>query len=283
VKSYFLLDPGEFEAPQTDDAEAWTRFWLGLIRWEGDGRVKIGTNSLGLAMAHGICEHVEAEGFDFPPHSRRDRRSAVYKLLSRVANVESPGRIVEFEPRYLGAREFADALARDLTSCTEREGGAVVALATRPERWKTGTRRSACQPPPPTSIELCMHPNDAVGQERLLRSRSWLKGRRLHIVGGRSEDRILSDIADCLGVPPENVDWESCELRKKPKLSSWTNLRADRDVAVCITGHIGHASSEKALELAGRARVVCLSVRCGGDIVEGLQAMCADRGPGVGE
>jgi hypothetical protein len=136
---------------------------------------------------------------------------------------------------------------------------------------------------PEDPIELCMHPNDAVGQERLLRSRSWLKGRRLHIVGGRSEDRILSDIADCLGVPPENVDWESCERRTKPKLSSWTNLRADRDVAVCITGHIGHASSEKALELAGRARVVCLSVRCGGDIVEGLQAMCADRGPGVGE
>jgi hypothetical protein len=189
-----------------------------------------------------------------PAELKREYRKAIDRLLASVTSVAPREAEVRFDAVYAGTAEAESALRRDVPLDP-------TALATAEEMWRDPPASLRCEPPPPSSIQVVYRPNASLTDEAIAQARAWMSGRRLRIVGGQPEQRLLQRIADQFGMEVRDIDWLPCERHKKPPLAkSWGGLDVGRDVAICITGRVGHATSDTASRCARSAGVPFLEV-----------------------
>lgn len=243
-----------------------------IVDWASDSRSRLGMESHRL-----VCE--EYARFGYPdqelaldvPELRREYQSALGRLLSRVLIHTSESDERRFDPHYTGSDEETIALQLDVSG-TATDG--VVGIATHPGHWARVTDSVAVAPSPPAVLALCFQPGGELPEERLERVRVAFAGKRLHIVGGQVDDHVVAAIVDETGVLAGDVTWTPCERARPPRNldQRWRGLDRDRDITVCITGRVGHATSDKAKVAATRAGVVHLKVESAQGIIDALKA-----------
>lgn len=263
-----ILDPEFLQPPIGQPPAEWISFWLTLVAWEADSRVRIGAASLGCAAE--LMREVEDDKLDHPPHSRSERRRVAGRLLSRVLKTDGSREIHSIDPGYLGSPLSWQRLSRDLGDCVG-EPGELYGVATAERFWTVSAAAASCDPPPPASVALCCSPGEAIAGQPLEMVRDLLFGRRLRIVGGQVEKRVVDAIVENLGIEENAIRWEASERKKKPKLEGWKDMESGVDVAVCITGLIGHSSSDRASTLARKADVDWVEARSPGQIVKAIE------------
>lgn len=262
-----LLDPQILEPPTSDSAEAWAGYWTKIVSWSTDSRICIGEASSILAYESfnllGICESATAS---HPPHTIVDRRRVLSRILGRVSKSDGPVRLGGLAPRHTGNAGVVSALHADAQFCCTGDD-APQGIATSASHWSGPTISVQFLPPPPDLIPLVIEPRGEVVLEPRVLARSRLEGRRLRIVGGKKEDRVVNRLVENFGFT--EVEWVPSEKRKSPPLDRWNNLTAD-DVPVCLVGAIGHAGSIKARAKVESCGLVLLTPRLPRDIEETL-------------
>lgn len=266
-----LMDPAFLVPPESDDPAVWGRFWLRIIEWEVDRRVRIGPATFRFATQNvNLYELASRPHADWPPHSVRERRRALGALLARLLSSDVNGGADQVRPDYLGPTAALEVLLQDLPlSCFSPS--AVAALATSEDMWSEVGTEARCVPPPPEVVELLFQPRGKLRSDRLERARLRLSGKRVKIVGGQPSSRVINEIVERLGLSESDVNWTPSECHKKPSFDSWRGLHRDRDVTVCITGRIGHASSQKAAIIAQRAQVQLIRVESASDVASEIE------------
>ena len=147
-----LIDPAFLVPPDSSESTQWQEFWLNIIRWELDRRIRIGTATFQLALHYDLYRLAEQKSVDWPPCTRLERRKALAKLLSRVLGNELSQGSRTLAPEYIGPSPAYNALLQDLpTACASSESS--VALATAACWWTELGDGAECIPPPPREIE----------------------------------------------------------------------------------------------------------------------------------
>lgn len=261
-----LIDPGLLEPPN-EGSDSWSKYWIRLMDWTTDRRVRVGIHTFELATHElQLFDVIESDIANYPPHTRHDRRRALHQLMSRVQQASSdraPGRL---HPEHLVSARAAGALAADLSRCQDAESP-VEGVASDRDCWAEETFEGVCIPPPPSRFEICLTPEAPLQNDTRTRLRALITGKRVCIVGGQQDPRVEQEVSE-LGA---EVVWFPCERHKKPNLERWRALRPDQDIAVCITGRIGHATSNKASEMARKCGVVYVEAYQVGDILAGIE------------
>lgn len=261
-----LLDPGIL-VPQGEPVDYSEEYWNRLMAWSLDGRVKLGADSHAFVYdEYARYGYPHAELRVYPAELAREFRRALDRLLARtvLCPTGDPGRRA-IVPPYRGPQGAATALERDLG----RAAAVAAGLASREENWDGRVRFVRCEPPPPREIQLLFSPDEPLDAESTQYARGWLAGRTVRVVGGQPEPRTLERVRDELGTG--NVQWLPCERHKKPAIRKrWQGMTSERDVAVCITGRVGHATSQAAERLARSAGVPYLEIEKATGLPEGL-------------
>lgn len=246
--------------------------WDQVVDWSNDERVRLGAASCDL-----ILDRLQDVGY---PDNRLELQNlpglraysdALNKLLARVLTHQRPTVDLSLSPRHNGDRNAGRALCMDIAGTNV---GAVYGVATRKEHWEEGVWESLkISPPPPGRLELCFEPNQELQVEGKARMKEFFYGRRLHIVGGKVSQRLISEIGETFGVARKSINWLPCEKSKPPNdlASRWSGLRPERDVAICITGRVGHATSGNAEAAASKAGVPYIPVEFDSGIVLALR------------
>ncbi|GGU34224.1 hypothetical protein GCM10007979_36660 [Nocardioides albus] len=252
-----LCPPGYPGAPLSAAPE----FWNQVISWASDARAKLGPESYKL-----VCEWYAEHGYPDQnleldvPTLRHEYQAALSRILSRVHLATNPVESKCFNPSYTGTELEEISIQMDV-SCTADL--AIAGIATAPDHWNsTDATEIEVEPPPPASLHLCSTPGAELPSEECERIHKFYKDKRLHIVGGREERRIIDSLVTTLGLKAADITWHPCEKAKPPRNldNRWRYLEPGRDITVCITGRAGHATSEKAKAAAERAGVTYLFV-----------------------
>ncbi|MEV0541927.1 hypothetical protein [Nocardia salmonicida] len=208
---------------------------------------------------------------DIHPHAmRKNYREALYRLLSRVVAGDSPIGPRTTDPLYEGAEPERQALIEDVSKTA---GKNIVGIATRAEHWSGKAESVRFVPPPPNSLFLCFEPGISLPDDKLTLVHAKLLGHRVHIVGGQPSDQVLKQISTTTGIQRKMIEWIPSERTKKPRDldKKWLLLKPGRDIAVCVTGRIGHAQSEVARDTAKKAGVPYLPIEKAVDIASQLE------------
>lgn len=275
-----LFDPALL-LPMGNDGEYLRDFWAQLVCWVDDGRVH-----LGPACQGHVYDYYARFGYPHqalpmqPDEMRREYTRALTTLLSRVFAAR-PGNAVatrKFDPPYAGTHDCAVALGEDVaaTSAFGLRG-----IATSSGSW-LDVSHVECRPTPPATLPLCREPGGKLDSERADELRAYFEERRVHIIGGREDARLVVAIKEELGC--SEVTWLPSEKNKPPRNISraWGGLVSGRDITVCITGRIGHAASGKAEVEARRRGVAHLKVETVNEVYDGLVAHCMSAQGSIG-
>jgi hypothetical protein len=270
-----LLDPGLLVPPSVPISE-WQAYWSSLVKWSTDGRVKLGRASHDFAYnEYAKVGYPHARLDVHPPELSREYRKALDRLLASVLPAEPRSEPVTLSSEYLGTADAERALLRDIPV-------AAAALATTVEHWAEDVAQLRCAPPPPETMQLVFAPGDDLQDEQTGEARLWFSGRKVRIVGGQPDARVVKQIEEELQVRPGDIEWLPCERHKKPAMKKrWGGLDPANDVAVCVTGRVGHSTWEAARRCANASGVPYLEVETANGIVDGLIDLSASSSASV--
>ncbi|WP_280361138.1 hypothetical protein [Nocardia wallacei] len=182
----------------------------------------------------------------------------------------------ETDPGYRGTDLEKDALIHDVTS-TVYSG--VAGIASSSSSWERLSQSVTFLPPSPASLSLCFEANVSLLAERADFVKEFYDGRHIHIVGGKRLDPVIGQILKVTGLGRKSISWIEAERTKKPRDldKRWAHLNSGRDVAVCVTGRIGHASSLAAATAARKALVPYIPIESANDIAMELEHLALRR------
>lgn len=270
-----LLDPRLLEPPGRpgSGSASVSEFWQRLMDWAADGRARLGEESHMLVCeAYGKYGYPDQDMTLEVPGLKREYQAALSRLLSRVEPYGSDPVECSFDPQYLGSEEQSLALQFDVSGTA---GAEVVGICTAPDHWADQTPTISVDPGPPDELSLCMSPGAELECERKAALREYFKNKRLHIVGGQPDQFLMRSISEELGIAVEQIAWISCERARPPRHldRTWGGLDAGRDITVCITGRVGHATSNTAQVTARRRGAIHLQIESAGDIVSRVTSL----------
>lgn len=239
-----LCDPRLLASPRAASAAVSIAFWDELGDWSSDKRLRVGVETHKY-----ICEHYSLIGWPDAPLStpagipQRECSRILNTLLSRVVVGEAPCREAELVPLYAGNPEEKAALVADLQRLV---GASVFGIAASSSSWNADVAMVSCIPPPPAEMPLCHRPGEVLPVEEGEALRAFYSRKKLHIVGGQSDAKLIAVLAEAYGFA--EIDWIPCERHKKPRGlgKRWAMLDCDRDIVLCITGRVGHSTSNEA-------------------------------------
>ena len=263
-----LLDPGLIVPPAAPDVSLYREFWVGLVEWAADRRVRLGRYSHALVLERLGESWPDASPPNCPQELSRQANFALNTLLSAVADdpLAEDGRVDAFDPEYV-LPDLRDGLALDVA---EQCGPRLMGAASRGEHWERPVETVEISPGPPDQLRLALAPQVSLPGEVDFRARENLTGRRVTIIGGLRDDDVLASLG---GLFPDTGSWRwiAAERGRQPDLGGLTGMRSDRDCLVCITRFLSHAASEKAVGLARSRGVVVLYARFQGNIADTLR------------
>jgi hypothetical protein len=274
---FVLCDPGLLLPPNDQDFSRHADFWRVLIGWAADRRV-----SLAPETHQVVIDHFRREGWPnydpplCPSGLRGIASAALTRLLSRKQIPESPGAdIPDLDPPYVRFGDGALAIALDLASIWE---DAPAAIATRVAHWERPEAAVALIPPPPASVPFVTCPKERTEGETLQLTRRRLGQRRITIVGGVRDLRVVGSIAERLEVDAARVRWIESEPGSSPQIDRMKGMRAHRDVVCCVLGcpgvvGMGHSGSEMAMRHTRDRGVDHCSVASPSEILDALIAL----------
>jgi hypothetical protein len=244
--SFLLCDPGLIIPPPQGGDEHLRSFWLRVIEWSTDRRLKLGPESF-----HFTINLFGQANWAFLEHAACsvDARSALNRLLASVQPAANlPDSAPSLTPRYTFIPEGERALARDLGATWREE---LLALASRAAHWNAASLAVELRPPPPASVPLVTSPNQPIPREVDLRVGEYLLDKRITLVGALHDDRFLRLLCRTFKISMDQVRWIESEPNREPQLDALKGLSGNRDVVCCILGApgqlgLGHAGSEKA-------------------------------------
>jgi len=265
-----LLDPQVLlPPPSISSVDQLLEHWEQVVDWSSDRRIVIGGQSYDLVL-------MGMESYDYPNNNPVLEGipnadiflGALNRLLGRVRPGESAGSPKAFEPEYAGDEICGIALAMDVSCFPDS-----YAIASCLDCWgelENDTIRVT--PSPPRELEVFFEPNKELRTERSLRIKKYYSDKRIHIVGGAEDTGIKNQIINQLGVLEKNISWDGSELKQRPRdiEKRWHELRPERDIVVCLTGRIGHATSIVAEVAAKKQNVVYLEARKSSNIIDAL-------------
>lgn len=277
---FLLCDPALVAAPgPTDDVSASREFWVRLIAWSGDRRVRLGRECRALVLD----ELAEAGWPDYHPPRCPGGLAGIAAqrlnvLLTSLAaadeNVSACSEIPTLDPEYVRSETGALALAMDLRTSHCRS---LVGVATTPSSWKdTQANTVNGNPPPPRNLPLVSQPQGPARGERDVYASIALHGRKLTVVGARRDDEVVRVLMSRLAIPERAIRWIECEKGRQPSLDRLGGMQSGRDLLGCVTGHIGHAGSQKALGLAKKRCVQVVCVEHPGGLPDALSERFGD-------
>ncbi|MEU2005954.1 DUF2325 domain-containing protein [Rhodococcus sp. NPDC019627] len=266
-----LLDPRLLIFPsETSDRKQLIEIWGRIVDWSSDSRIAIGTESLEHVWNHfGEVGYPEKDLAMYPPALRNEYRQALNKIMSRIIEHCNHPTELDVRPEYVGSEEQKNALTRDVAGTA---GGSIVGIASTRSSWSEDCVKVWFTPPPPSELEICVDARSPLAIETRATVEAALRGRRVHIVGGKPNQRIYKSIFEMTGIRESDIHWIAAEKSKPPRDldKKWGSLRPDRDIAICITGRIGHAQSERAATTAAKAGVIYLPLESANEIESAL-------------
>jgi hypothetical protein len=267
---FVLCDPLILLPPSQDEDPPATDFWVRLIEWAADRRLRLGP------LAHVFLLGMLGESWpQFHPPAcpaglSRDARQAFMELLGRVADAPTGavGRAPTMTPRYVGPRDASDALGLDSSGLALM---GLLALASEVGNWAEAAAAVEFDPPPPERLPLVFEPGGALPGDGDASVAGFLLGRRIMIVGGRESAAVLAALCNRFGVSADDVTWLVSEKHQRMNRNALSVLRAT-DVIYCITGSVSHPDWQAAEEKCRRWGVVLHEVDKPSEIVSDLYA-----------
>lgn len=273
-----LLDPRIITPPGTPGASiaAPTEYWTQIIAWASDTRARLGTECQQLLYAkfaqYGYPEHCLVPDV---PAFKTAYQAAIGRIMSRVVQPISVGEERDFAPRYVGGDEEELALQLDISGTV---GCEVIGIATTASSWAASSAYLEVSPQPPRRLEICTEPNAPVALQAQGDLRDLLSSKRLFIVGGKIDSAVVDRLCE-LGLPRDAISWLESEKAKPPRNldERWGTLESPRDVTLCITGRVSHATSGKARQVAGRREVPHLLAETAKDSITAVRNHFLER------
>jgi hypothetical protein len=241
-----LCDPALLIPPSTDDVGSGIEFWVGLIEWAADRRLRLGPASqefLVAALASGGWPDFEPPAC--PAALKRNARQALNKLIGQVAE---PSRSLQvfaptFDPSYVRDAEAGSSIGRDAVALSGRE---LVGLATNTAHWSEPANVVRLEPPPPEELPFVLEPKQSTPGERDVATGLFFERRRITIVGGVPAPHLLTTLGRRFLIEEKQVEWIGSEKNQPVNLDALGDLRRERDVVLCISSHVGHDAREAA-------------------------------------
>lgn len=271
-----LIDPVILLRPLQEslDSDSKETFWRAIVEWASDARVRIGEESHALVVGKLAQYGYPDNDLDLPLSARREYQAALSKLLGRVQpTVDRAASEVTLSVVYLGSDIALLALSFDIPGSVS---AGIRGLATDTENWDDPNSSVVkVDPPPPADIELCFTPGAELDVESVASMREFYLGRQLFLVGGQVENRVVAQIIERTGIEESAIRWLPCEKAKPPRDldKRWKHLDPNRDVTVCVTGRVGHATSLAAASAARKSGTVHLQVEHVSEIVGALESL----------
>jgi hypothetical protein len=263
--AFLLGDPGLALPPETDNHHEHRTFWSELVVWATDRRVRFGPLSYSV-----VVDYFTSNGWpDYKPPScpvelGTAARSALASMLAALIDCEADcTELPVMTPRYTRFEDGALAIGGDLAA---QWSETLLGLASNPTHWDAPATEVRLAPPPPERVKLVFTPHQPVAEETDLRVARFMRGKRVHIVGGLPSADTITTLAARFEIEPRNVTWLESEPSKPPNLRGWRSLAGHRDVAICVIGTqgvlgCGHSTSETAERYAVNRGVLFLKVQ----------------------
>ena len=270
-----LLDPRVVAPPGTPGAavSAPIEYWTQIIAWAGDSRARLGMECQQLLYSkfaqYGYPEHCLVPDV---PALKTAYQAAIGKIMSRVVEPVRQSEQRDFAPRYVGSEDEELALQLDISGTV---GCEVIGIATTESSWAFITEYLQVSPQPPGRLEICTEPNAPLALETEGDLRDLVSSKRLFIVGGKVDSVVVDGLRE-LGFAPDAINWLESERAKPPRNldERWGTLAPPRDVTVCITGRVGHATSGSARRIADRRQVPHLHAETARHVIVAVRDHC---------
>ncbi|MFL2002208.1 hypothetical protein [Microbacterium sp. A1-JK] len=262
-----LIDPHLLIAPTTCGPIDQEAFWKRVVSIAGTSKV------IGHEAFHWVIDQLGALGYpeqqvNFgPPTFGRECQIAMERILSRVSRGPGEAEALELTPAYLGEEAAQLAIVMDATE----HRGELDALLSDYNYWSAPTDAINLGS---DAVELLIDSELEPKAFDAARVKRVFAGLHLHVVGGGATPSAIDDFAHRLGIPEANVHWVESEKSKPPRDldKTWGSLDPQRDVALCVTGRVSHATWEKGEKAATKRGLTMLECPSQGRIVDLLIA-----------
>lgn len=236
-----------------------------LLTWTADHRVK-----LGIRAWNHLADLYSNGSLDVPRVLAKMAHEGIGTLLSRSPIKHSVHEsTATAAPAYHGAKLTHTLLVDDLVGTSARDGE--LFLGTHESLWAETPTTVACVPPPPTDVAVHLEPNLPSLEERRAATALYFKDRRILIVGGQIEIRVVEAMTEQLGIPADRINWIASEKNKRAR-----NLKATigglpkRSIVVCVVGKVGHDVSGDVEKHSNRDGITLRVPRFASQIVDDL-------------
>jgi len=276
MTSFILLcDPAILLPPDTSDPDRGVAFWQRLITWSADHRVRLGPTTLDLV--HATFADLGWPNYDPPGCPTALKRVARRSLNGLLARVQLPtdshptiAVVPTLMPNHRSGDLVEEAIGHDAATLWMM---GVLGIATDRSHWAPPADAVAFDPPPPDMLDLIDTPLAHLDEEIDSAVAGFLRGRRLTIVGGCPRPELSESLCARFELDAAQVHWIGSERGQRLNLDSLDGLQADRDVVVCVTGHIGHAGSRGVKARCRRREIELLCVHDQNQIADELRRL----------
>lgn len=264
----YLLDPAILVAIRNWEYDR----SLTIIDWCHDPRARLGTASRRAVVS--LLLDVQSGELNGPPKAlRRLLGAAIQSLLVRAPfDAGRPPENLYFSPEYAGTSDNRELMELDLHDHSLEHP---VYVGTEDDAWRRVDTVDV-RPGDLQKFEVLPRPGLPTDAELLAKRRSYWQGRRILIVGGQVETRVLRAILSEFDIPGKSLSWEASEYNKSPRnlddqiagLASQTGA-----VVISIVGKMGHSTSGKIKTNCGKAQVALIELESSAQIVEALRRL----------
>lgn len=242
-------------------------FWERVVAMGGSERTQIGHESF-----HWVVHELEILGYPEkrvkfgPSDFARECQIAIERILTRVSRGCEQPAVEKLVPDYLGSVGAELCLAIDATE----HGPVLDGLLTDSNHWNPVSTTLAIGL---LDVELLFSVEQQPRAFESAEVKSVFEGRRVHILGGSVSSSALADCYSQLGVDADSVLWLESEKSKPARDvdERWAGLLPARDVAICVTGRVGHSVWKQGDRAARKRGVEMLECATQGRIVHTLR------------
>ncbi len=216
--------------------EEWTR----LMRWLEDRRTALEASTWQL-----ISQKFYQRDLGIPNLLQKEIGEQIGSLLTReVVNGDTPVPIgVQTSEIYGGSEQAKAHLINSLFAVGDEAG---YFLGTDEAFWPNKLESVGLTPPPPSKVVVHLNPSLPSQAELLEQRRRWYRNKRMLIIGGQIESRVIDCLVDEVGVDRGHLEWLPSERNKKARnIDAKIGGLPKNAVVICLWGKVGHDVSGK--------------------------------------